>query len=164
MCQEVLSRKIILQLPMPLKMDAVIDYDEATGFLKNLPSLEPRPNFTNIWALHKQWMVGPCNGSCHIPSLRRHTICRPCWPQCRGNLSTMGSPNKQSRWSMQHFFATRITSCPTRTLQEPASACLMQKLPHNSRYRIPLRWWGGILLYPSLKSWINFRIHMANQT
>jgi hypothetical protein len=34
-------------------MDAVIDYDEAAGFLKNPPSLEPRPNFTNIRALQK---------------------------------------------------------------------------------------------------------------
>jgi hypothetical protein len=34
-------------------MDAVINYDEAAGFLKNPPSLEPRPNFTNIRALQK---------------------------------------------------------------------------------------------------------------
>ncbi len=34
-------------------MDAVIDYDEAAGFLKNPPSLEPHPNFTNIRALQK---------------------------------------------------------------------------------------------------------------
>jgi hypothetical protein len=34
-------------------MDAVIDYDEAAGFLKNPPSLEPWPNFTNICALQK---------------------------------------------------------------------------------------------------------------
>jgi hypothetical protein len=34
-------------------MDAVIDYDKAAGFLKNPPSLEPRPNFTNIRALQK---------------------------------------------------------------------------------------------------------------
>jgi hypothetical protein len=34
-------------------MDAVIDLDEAVGFLKNLPSLEPCPNFTNICALCK---------------------------------------------------------------------------------------------------------------
>ncbi len=34
-------------------MDAVIDYDEAAGFLKNPISLEPRPNFTNIRALQK---------------------------------------------------------------------------------------------------------------
>ena len=38
---------------VPPRMDAVIDYDEAAGFLKNLPSLEPRPNFTNIRALQK---------------------------------------------------------------------------------------------------------------
>jgi hypothetical protein len=34
-------------------MDTVIDYDEAAGFLKNPPSLEPCPNFTNIQALRK---------------------------------------------------------------------------------------------------------------
>ena len=34
-------------------MDAVIEYDEAVGFLKNPPSLEPWPNFTNIRALQK---------------------------------------------------------------------------------------------------------------
>jgi hypothetical protein len=32
-------------------MDDVIDYDKAAGFLKNPPSLEPRPNFTSIRAL-----------------------------------------------------------------------------------------------------------------
>jgi hypothetical protein len=34
-------------------MDAIIDYDKAAGFLKNPPSSEPRPNFTNICALQK---------------------------------------------------------------------------------------------------------------
>jgi hypothetical protein len=34
-------------------MDTVINYDEAAGFLKNPPSLEPRPNFINIRALQK---------------------------------------------------------------------------------------------------------------
>jgi hypothetical protein len=34
-------------------MDAVIEYDKAAGFLKNPPSLEPRPNFNNIRALQK---------------------------------------------------------------------------------------------------------------
>jgi hypothetical protein len=34
-------------------MDAVIDYDKAAGFLKNLPSLEPCSEFTNIRALKK---------------------------------------------------------------------------------------------------------------
>jgi hypothetical protein len=38
---------------VPPRTDAVIDYDEAAGFLKNPPSLEPRPNFTNICALQK---------------------------------------------------------------------------------------------------------------
>jgi hypothetical protein len=34
-------------------MDAIINYDEAAGFLKNPPSLEPHPNFTNNCALQK---------------------------------------------------------------------------------------------------------------
>ncbi len=34
-------------------MDAIIDYDEVAGFLKNPPSLEPRPNFPNMCALQK---------------------------------------------------------------------------------------------------------------
>jgi hypothetical protein len=34
-------------------MDTVINYNKAASFQKNLPSLEPCPNFTNIWALHK---------------------------------------------------------------------------------------------------------------
>jgi hypothetical protein len=38
---------------VPPRMDAVIDHDKAAGFLKNPPSLEPRPNFTNIRALQK---------------------------------------------------------------------------------------------------------------
>ena len=39
-------------------MDAVIKYDKAAGFLKNPPSLEPRPNFTNICALQKHIVQG----------------------------------------------------------------------------------------------------------
>ncbi len=34
-------------------MDAIIDYDEVAGFLKNPPWLEPRPDFANICALRK---------------------------------------------------------------------------------------------------------------
>jgi hypothetical protein len=34
-------------------MDAIIDYDEAAGFLKNPPSLEPCPDFANTRALRK---------------------------------------------------------------------------------------------------------------
>jgi hypothetical protein len=34
-------------------MDAVINYDEVAGFLKNSPSLKPPPEFTNIRALKK---------------------------------------------------------------------------------------------------------------
>jgi hypothetical protein len=45
-------------------MDAVIDYDEAVGFLKNPPSLEPRPNFTNICALQKYIMQALAQLSC----------------------------------------------------------------------------------------------------
>jgi hypothetical protein len=40
------------QLHVPsAKIDTVIDYDKAAGFLKNPPSLELRPEFTNICAL-----------------------------------------------------------------------------------------------------------------
>jgi hypothetical protein len=45
-------------------MDAVIEYDEAVGFLKNPPSLEPRPNFTNICALRKHIVQGLAQLSC----------------------------------------------------------------------------------------------------
>jgi hypothetical protein len=34
-------------------MDAVIEYDEAAGYLKNPPSLDPRPDFNNILAFKK---------------------------------------------------------------------------------------------------------------
>ena len=34
-------------------MDTIINYDKITDFLKNPPSLEPRPDFTKICALHK---------------------------------------------------------------------------------------------------------------
>jgi hypothetical protein len=34
-------------------MDAIIDYNEVVGFLKNPPTLEPRPDFANIHILHK---------------------------------------------------------------------------------------------------------------
>jgi hypothetical protein len=45
-------------------MDAVIDYDEAASFLKNPPSLEPRPNFTNIRALQKHIVQALAQLSC----------------------------------------------------------------------------------------------------
>jgi hypothetical protein len=45
-------------------MDAVIDYDEAAGFFKNPPSLEPRPNFTNIPALQKHIVQALAQLSC----------------------------------------------------------------------------------------------------
>jgi hypothetical protein len=45
-------------------MDAVIDYEEAAGFLKNPPSLEPCPNFTNIHALQKHIMQALVQLSC----------------------------------------------------------------------------------------------------
>jgi hypothetical protein len=37
-------------------MDAIIEYDEATGYLKKIPSLEPRLDFNNIRAL-KQHVI-----------------------------------------------------------------------------------------------------------
>ena len=45
-------------------MDAVIDYDEAAGFLKNPPSLEPWPNFTYIHALQKHIVQALAQLSC----------------------------------------------------------------------------------------------------
>jgi hypothetical protein len=45
-------------------MDVVIEYDEAAGFLKNPPSLEPRPNFANIRALQKHIVQGLAQLSC----------------------------------------------------------------------------------------------------
>ncbi len=45
-------------------MDAVIDYDEAAGFLKNPPWLEPCPNFTNICALQKHIVQALTQLSC----------------------------------------------------------------------------------------------------
>ena len=45
-------------------MDTIITYDEAAGFLKNPPSLEPRPNFPNIRALRKHIVDGLAQLSC----------------------------------------------------------------------------------------------------
>jgi hypothetical protein len=45
-------------------MDAVINYDKAAGSLKNPPSLEPRPNFTNICALQKHIVQALAQLSC----------------------------------------------------------------------------------------------------
>jgi hypothetical protein len=45
-------------------MDAVINYDKAAGFLKNPPSLEPHPNFTNICALQKHIVQALAQLSC----------------------------------------------------------------------------------------------------
>jgi hypothetical protein len=45
-------------------MDAVIDYDEAAGSLKNPPWLEPRPNSTNICTLQKHIVQALAQLSC----------------------------------------------------------------------------------------------------
>jgi hypothetical protein len=45
-------------------MDAIIDYDERAGSLKNPPWLEPRPNFTNIRALQKHIVQALAQLSC----------------------------------------------------------------------------------------------------
>jgi hypothetical protein len=45
-------------------MDAIIDYDKAAGFLKNPPSLEPCPNFTNISTLRKHIIKALSQVSC----------------------------------------------------------------------------------------------------
>ena len=34
-------------------MDSLITFDEAVGFLKNPPSLSPRPDFSKLCALRK---------------------------------------------------------------------------------------------------------------
>jgi hypothetical protein len=49
---------------VPPRIDAIIDYDEAAGFLENPPSLEPRPNFTNIRALQKHIVQALAQLSC----------------------------------------------------------------------------------------------------
>jgi hypothetical protein len=45
-------------------MDTVIDYDKAAGFLKNPPSFEPCPNFTNICTLQKHIVQALAQLSC----------------------------------------------------------------------------------------------------
>ena len=47
-----------------LNMDVVIAYDEAAGFLKNPPSVEPRPNFINLRALQKHIIQALAQLSC----------------------------------------------------------------------------------------------------
>jgi hypothetical protein len=49
---------------VPTEIDAVIEYDEAAGFPKNPPSLEPRPNFINIRALQKHIVQGLAQLAC----------------------------------------------------------------------------------------------------
>ncbi len=39
-------------------MDHLITYKEAVGFIKNPPSLAPRPDFAKIWALQKYYITG----------------------------------------------------------------------------------------------------------
>jgi hypothetical protein len=51
-------------ITVPPRMDAVINYDEAVGFLKHPPSLEPWPNFTNICALQKHIVQVLAQHSC----------------------------------------------------------------------------------------------------
>jgi len=46
------------------KMDAIIDFDEVADFLKNPPSLEPRPDFTKIRALRKHIVMALAQLQC----------------------------------------------------------------------------------------------------
>ena len=46
------------------KMDAIIDFDEVADFLKNPPSLEPRPDFTKIQALRKHIIMALAQLQC----------------------------------------------------------------------------------------------------
>jgi hypothetical protein len=49
-----ISNRLIAPFPyVPSKMDAIINYDEAAGFLNPPPPLEPHPEFANIRALKK---------------------------------------------------------------------------------------------------------------
>ena len=45
-------------------MDAIIDYDEIADFLKNPPSLEPRPDFTKIRDLCKHVVLALAQIQC----------------------------------------------------------------------------------------------------
>ena len=54
-------RAIIL---LSSKMDAIIDFNEVADFLKNPPSLEPRPDFTKIRALRKHIVMALAQLQC----------------------------------------------------------------------------------------------------
>jgi hypothetical protein len=45
-------------------MDAIIDFEEVTDFLKNPPSLEPRPDFSKIQALRKHILTALAQLQC----------------------------------------------------------------------------------------------------
>jgi hypothetical protein len=45
-------------------MDHLITYEEAVGFIKNPPSLAPRPDFVKIWALRKHYVTGLMQLTC----------------------------------------------------------------------------------------------------
>ena len=56
-------------------MDAIIDFEELTDFLKNPPSLEPRPDFAKNLSSEETYRHGTCTAS--MPARRHPRLVRP---------------------------------------------------------------------------------------
>ena len=77
-------------------MDAIIDFDEVTDFLKNPPSLEPRPDFTKIRALRKHIVMALAQLQCPQEAIHGWSGLavdyHPAQPRPHGRLPGVGRP------------------------------------------------------------------------
>ncbi len=89
-------------------MNAVIKYDEAVGYLKKKPSLEPRPDFNNIRALKKHVINALSQIFCPQSAIHGwaglamdpatytaggNSVCSHQQPRSHGGISPVGGPD-----------------------------------------------------------------------
>ena len=123
-----------------LKMDAIIDYDEIADFLRNPPSLEPRPDFTKIRALCKHVVTALAQIQCPQNAihgwsglavnptayqlLTGQVFVIPPDPGPTAVYPLWGAPN-DARTINTKFLHKKNYFCHTSTYTERASACSM---------------------------------------
>ena len=140
-------------------MDAIITLEEVTGFLKNPPSLAPRPDFNRLRALRQhivralkqltcpQSAIHGWSGLAITPAMYLLIEPQPfAEPPDPGNTAIYPqfSPPSTMKMIDATFTETKITTCLSRISTEHASKCSTIPSPTNLKYRIPPISQGGI--------------------
>jgi hypothetical protein len=152
-------------------MDAVIEYDEAGGFLKNPPSLEPCLNFINIHALQKHivqglaWLACPQSAIHGWPGLAMDPAAYLLLEGVAFNVPPDPGPTVIFPGGMA--IAQTVTKTTQATFdcaknyflsyKNISRACWMPTSWHNSRSQTMLRSQGGIQQCPSSRFLPNCR-------